>query len=68
MDTELPGMEGKKAAILIRRAILLKSEREVAWGAGSSMARFQYAVPTEPKSTVDEIITLPLGEWRSLTW
>ena len=57
-------------AILIGRALLLKSEREVAWEAGSSMAKFRYAVPTpaQLKSSLHETITLPLGEWRSLTW
>ena len=56
----------KTTATVMGRVLLLKTEREVAWEAGSPMAEFQYAVPTS-KGT-DHEITLPLAEWQSLTW
>jgi hypothetical protein len=54
---------GKKTA---RKSDALKSERDVAWDAGSSLSYFRSVVLTEAMGTFGET-TLPLEEWRSLT-
>jgi hypothetical protein len=52
---------------MIGRALLLKSDRELASGAESSAAEFKYAVPNSVGGA-SGYITLPLAEWQTLTW